>query len=391
MAISDSRIRLKNIVDSTKSTFLDAVDKSKDTPSNSITALSASVKSALNKKAVSSGMTGYLDSVSKGVTSKAIKLGIHNINDDVECSSGVLKSDNSTDSRDLNTVKQLNTDCSPSTSSLLDNIFNAKRDMLSAIATITDDSISNIEDIVTKEVNNLIKNMSMMKGVIDELEMAKGVVDDLANLGTSLKIKADLKALSNICNKSSNGYTAGDSATISKYLLESALSVGDCLDPKNLLLLVSSLIENKIGTSTDIIAAFSSNFKTNEDPQVIEKLKVLSAIMKDTESSREPKSVVYTKGHVDNVLKSLDNSEVVSEGPATDYFITVETLDMLDNNWDKDVYGNPDYSKVKGNKHMTELASASLLSTSPSGPLTLTPKLSEDKLRSVSIVASGNN
>jgi len=391
MAISDTRIGLKNIVSSTKSSFISATDKSKDSTSNKNTALSASVKSKLNKKAINNGMAGYLDKITNGASTKANNLGIFDNSMSTECKNNILNSDNSADNRKFTSYNDsLVIDCSPSADTVIGKIFNAKHNMLSNIAKLTDASLGNIENIVSKEVKNLVKNVGFIKDVVDELDAAKNVVNDLTSSGTSLKLKAELRALAAMCSSRSGSYVAGDSKSILSYILALALSISDCLDPKHLLSLATSLVSSGIATPEEVISAYSKNFNTSEDPKVHEKMSVLSVMLDDTENSRQPKNSVQIKGNVDNILKSLGSSKAKSTGPATDYHVTVNTLDKLDPNWDKDKDGSYNFKKVKNNDYMKGLAESNLKSSTPSSGPSLYTNIDPVKMRSIGIMASNH-
>lgn len=392
MAIADKRIGLKNVVESSKSSFIDAVDKSKDTPNNKASSLSKSVKSALNKKARANGMSSYLKNNVSSVNDKAVKIGIHDTTKDGSCNGTVIKSDSSPEDRSLMSSRSYSMPaCSNDTASFLSDLFNKVTAITTGIANISDSSLANIESMVSKEVSSLHKSLPTTKGLVADIDVAKSVAAGFSNVGLPLKVRGELLDYANRCNKTSGSYTVGDFDFLNMQLLDNLLNIGDCLVPEVLLSMISGILSAGTSNTSDVITSYTKNFNTPEDPKAVEKVRVLSAVLNDTNSTRTASDKAKTKGGVDSVLNSISKSKESTPGPATDYHVTVSALDNLDDKWDKDTEGNPNYSKVKGNKHMGRLATASLQSSNPSSELTTTPTISPDKLRSISIVASANH
>lgn len=397
MAIADSRIALKNITTNTKSTFIDAVDKSKDTVSSTSPnkALSASISSKLNKKAVSAGMNGFTNKTPNRAIDINNKLGMFNTSLDTSCD--IFKGDYSYDFRDFNLgfgIDGFNIDfgCSSTISKTLNNILNAKNDIVKSISSLKDKTLSNIETSVSNVIDDIQKELDVSTSFINSINTAGNIVNSLGVIGMSLSSKNLIKDLSILCNSSTSSLSDELLAVLNKFLLEAALSIGNCLDPKNTLLLASNLISAGIATPTEIITGFTKNFKSNEDTHIVPKMHVLVTLVKDTGDTSSPDTLVSTKSYVDTILKSLDNSGNSSEGPATDYYITIDTLNTLNSDWDKDNDGNINYNKVKGNNYMKKLASSSLTTTNPSSDeLTISPTISDEKRRSIGIIASCSN
>jgi len=385
MAISDARVSLNNVVENTKSTFLNAIDKSKDTSSNSTISLSNSIKSSLNKKALSAGMTSYINNMANNTVQKTSKLGIYDNNTSIDCSTGIQNGDNTPDKRNFDSNGKKLVNCAKN-NNVIDVIYNTENNIRASIASVSDKALSNIETVANKEVKNIIKKTGISSNAISNIDVSKRIANSMSSLGGTLGIKNGLKSVSNICD--TDAYTAGDSNIINSFTLDSLLGNIDCLDPTVILKTISSLLTNGIGSASDIISSIGKNFTTNEDPLIINKLKILSTTLDATKSNRTPKDILTTKGQVDNILTSLKSNVKLTAGPATDYQVLSSTLDKLDYNWDKDISGTPNYHKTNGNEYINKLALSNLSSMSPSNSLSTTPTVNNDKLRSLGIIAS---
>lgn len=111
-------------------------------------------------------------------------------------------------------------------------------------------------------------------------------------------------------------------------------------------------------------SGYKSSINGRDDANIENKLLLLDVFKKNTNDENQKKrELVMTLGTTDSTIKAISNSKKTSNSPISDYRYTTRALSSMDPNWNKDIDGNTNYSRMKGNKRMSALADSSLKSS----------------------------
>lgn len=125
---------------------------------------------------------------------------------------------------------------------------------------------------------------------------------------------------------------------------------------------------NEIGVDAEMREQFFGGYKLaingRDDKNVENKLLLLDTVKKNvTDENQKKRESIMTLGTTDATLKAVSTSTKTSNSPVSDYHYTTRALASMDPNWNKDNEGKINYSRLKDNKRMTELATSSAKSS----------------------------
>lgn len=204
--------------------------------------------------------------------------------------------------------------------------------------------------------------------------LKNSVINTTNSIGETLKSRTGLLNLVTDCSLGKAlGYTAGSNDTISKFVLSGLFDLIACIGANE----VAKFIQNEIGLSDDarrvILVSIVASMNKDNDKHVLDKLMLLTAVTsiastlgEDDDTINTKTDSLYTKGITSIVLNNIKNNPMNGPHAQIEYINTMNGLNTLDPNWNKDESGNTNYSVIKDNDNLLSLANKSTLNKEPS-------------------------
>lgn len=150
-------------------------------------------------------------------------------------------------------------------------------------------------------------------------------------------------------------------------------------------LTMSAMLDNMIKADTNTAVGFTSTMMADahnremmlggmkqtltakNDNSTNDKLLLASTVFSNSTPSQVNTQSVYIRTDGSQILDNLAKNDVTHNSPVTQTKYTMAALDTIDPNWSRDTEGNTNLYKTKDNSTMVSMSSSTLLSTQPKG------------------------
>jgi len=355
MAIGDDRLGLKHITNMNTVDFMSTSD---------VEAIEASNEKIKTNKSKITKPTG------NNLSNKDKALGIVSTDTSSNISAKVKLDKANTSNKQDNKNNFISENGDP-----LDSILSKSPSNVSIMENKSSDMDSRVGDALVTEISTY-KDFTTKLG-IDKTNfvstLKNSVINTTNSIGETLKSRTGLLNLVTDCSLGKAlGYTAGSNDTISKFVLSSLFDLISCIGANE----VAKFIQNELGLSDDarrvILVSIVASMNKDNDKHVLDKLMLLTAVTSIASTLSEEDSTIntktdslYTKGITSVVLNNIKNNPIGGPHSQIEYINTINGLNTLDPNWNKDDSGNTNYSVLNNNSNLLSLANKSSLNKEP--------------------------